>query len=148
MTVMILKALGSSTKLEVALTRTPLAQDDIVLLCYGGRHGVVDDATTAETPARSAPKNLSRLSRLSRLFRLSRLARLGGPSLSEDPTRRIQRYATTCVSIAIVSSIATRSCGDCARNCSIFGIFWSASSSSLSEPFAYAPSITRSRLAS
>ncbi len=33
MTVMILQALGSSTKLEVALTRTPLAQDDIVLLC-------------------------------------------------------------------------------------------------------------------
>lgn len=146
MTVMILKAPGSSTKLEVALTRTPLAQDDIVLLCQGGRHGVVDDATIAETPARSAPNNLSR--RLARRARLSRLARLGGPSLSENPTRRIQRYATTCVSIAIVSSIATRSCGDCARNCSIFGIFWSASSSSLSEPFAYAPSITRSRLAS
>lgn len=45
----ILQALGSSTKLEVALTRTPLAQDDIVLLCSDGLHGVVDDATIAET---------------------------------------------------------------------------------------------------
>ena len=45
-------------------------------------------------------------------------------------------YATTCESIAMVSAIATRSCGDCARNCSIFGIFAMASSSSLSEPFA------------
>ncbi|HSO34746.1 MAG TPA: protein phosphatase 2C domain-containing protein, partial [Labilithrix sp.] len=32
----ILQALGSSSKLEVALTHTPLAQDDIVLLCSDG----------------------------------------------------------------------------------------------------------------
>ena len=55
---------------------------------------------------------------------------------------------TTCFSIATVSSSATRSCGDCARNCSILGMRASASSSCLSEPFAYAPSNTRSRFAS
>lgn len=44
----ILQALGSSTKLEVALTRTPLAQNDVVLLCSDGLHGVVDDLTIAQ----------------------------------------------------------------------------------------------------
>ena len=44
----ILQALGSSTKLEVALTRTPLAQTDVVLLCSDGLHGVVDDLTIAQ----------------------------------------------------------------------------------------------------
>ena len=39
----ILQALGSSTKLEVAFSRTPLAQGDIVLLCSDGLFGVVDD---------------------------------------------------------------------------------------------------------
>jgi protein phosphatase len=43
----ILQALGSSTNLEVAFTRTPLAQDDIVLVCSDGLHGVVDDAVIA-----------------------------------------------------------------------------------------------------
>ena len=45
---MILQALGSSTKLEVALTRTPLAQNDVVLLCSDGLHGVVEDQTIAD----------------------------------------------------------------------------------------------------
>jgi protein phosphatase len=40
----ILQALGSSTRLEVAITRTPLAQGDIVLVCSDGLFGVVDDA--------------------------------------------------------------------------------------------------------
>jgi serine/threonine protein phosphatase PrpC len=43
----ILQALGSSTRLEVALTRTPLAQDDVVLLCSDGLYGVVDDRDIA-----------------------------------------------------------------------------------------------------
>ena len=43
----ILQALGSSTRLEVALTRTPLAQDDIVLLCSDGLYGPVDDREIA-----------------------------------------------------------------------------------------------------
>jgi len=40
----ILQALGSSTRLEVAITRTPLAQGDIVLVCSDGLFGVVEDA--------------------------------------------------------------------------------------------------------
>ena len=44
----ILQALGSSTRLEVALTRTPLAQGDVVLLCSDGLYGVVDDHEIAE----------------------------------------------------------------------------------------------------
>ena len=40
----ILQALGSSTRLEVVVTRTALAQDDIVLVCSDGLFGVVDDA--------------------------------------------------------------------------------------------------------
>ena len=43
----ILQALGSSTRLEVALTRTPLAHDDLVLLCSDGLYGVVDDTEIA-----------------------------------------------------------------------------------------------------
>ena len=43
----ILQALGSSVRLEVALTRTPLAQDDIVLLCSDGLYGPVTDAEIA-----------------------------------------------------------------------------------------------------
>jgi protein phosphatase len=39
----ILQALGSSTRLEVAITRTPLAQGDVVLVCSDGLFGVVDD---------------------------------------------------------------------------------------------------------
>jgi serine/threonine protein phosphatase PrpC len=44
----ILQALGSSTRLEVALTRTPLAHGDVVLVCSDGLYGVVDDLTIAE----------------------------------------------------------------------------------------------------
>jgi PPM family protein phosphatase len=44
----ILQALGSSTRLEVAITRTPLAQHDVVLLCSDGLHGVVTDGEIAE----------------------------------------------------------------------------------------------------
>ena len=44
----ILQALGSSTRLEVVLTRTPLAQGDLVLLCSDGLYGVVEDAEIAE----------------------------------------------------------------------------------------------------
>jgi serine/threonine protein phosphatase PrpC len=43
----ILQALGSSTELEVAFSRTPLADGDIVLLCSDGLYGVVDDDTIA-----------------------------------------------------------------------------------------------------
>lgn len=39
----ILQALGSSTRLEVALTRTPLEDGDVVLLCSDGLHGSVSD---------------------------------------------------------------------------------------------------------
>jgi protein phosphatase len=44
----ILQALGSSTRLEVAVTRTPLARGDVVLLCSDGLHGCVDDRAIAE----------------------------------------------------------------------------------------------------
>lgn len=44
----ILQALGSSTRLDVALTRTPLAQHDVVLLCSDGLHGVLGDPEIAE----------------------------------------------------------------------------------------------------
>lgn len=40
----ILQALGSSTRLDVALTRTPLESGDVVLLCSDGLYGAVDDA--------------------------------------------------------------------------------------------------------
>lgn len=43
----ILQALGSSTRLEVAITRTPLARGDVVLVCSDGLFGVVDDAEIA-----------------------------------------------------------------------------------------------------
>jgi protein phosphatase len=43
----ILQALGSSTRLEVALTRTPLARGDVVLVCSDGLYGVVDDREIA-----------------------------------------------------------------------------------------------------
>ncbi len=39
----ILQALGSSTRLDVALTRTPLESGDVLLLCSDGLYGVVDD---------------------------------------------------------------------------------------------------------
>ena len=38
----ILQALGSSTKLEVPITRTPLEDGDVVLLCSDGLHGPVE----------------------------------------------------------------------------------------------------------
>lgn len=43
----ILQALGSSTRLEVAVTRTPLAQGDVVLVCSDGLYGCVDDREIA-----------------------------------------------------------------------------------------------------
>jgi protein phosphatase len=43
----ILQALGSSTRLEVAVTRTPLSHGDAVLLCSDGLYGVLDDPTIA-----------------------------------------------------------------------------------------------------
>lgn len=50
----ILQALGSSSRLEVALTRTPLAQHDVVLLCSDGLYGVVEDPEIARI-VRAAP---------------------------------------------------------------------------------------------
>lgn len=44
----ILQALGSSTRLEVAVTRTPLAHGDVVLVCSDGLYGCVDDREIAE----------------------------------------------------------------------------------------------------
>ncbi len=44
----ILQALGSSTRLEVAVTRTPLARGDVVLVCSDGLYGCVDDREIAE----------------------------------------------------------------------------------------------------
>jgi protein phosphatase len=43
----ILQALGASTKLEVAITRCPIARGDTILVCSDGLHGVVDDAAIA-----------------------------------------------------------------------------------------------------
>jgi PPM family protein phosphatase len=50
----ILQALGSSTRLDVALTRVPLEAGDVVLLCSDGLYGVVEDAEIAQI-IRSAP---------------------------------------------------------------------------------------------
>jgi len=44
----ILQALGSSTRLEVAVTRTPLAQGDVVLVCSDGLYGCVGDREIAD----------------------------------------------------------------------------------------------------
>jgi PPM family protein phosphatase len=44
----ILQALGSSTRLEVAVTRTPLAHGDVVLVCSDGLYGCVVDREIAE----------------------------------------------------------------------------------------------------
>lgn len=43
----ILQALGSSVKLEVAITRTPLEDGDVVLVCSDGLHGPVSDESIA-----------------------------------------------------------------------------------------------------
>lgn len=43
----ILQALGSSTKLDVVLTRTPLEDGDVVMLCSDGLHGPVSDDAIA-----------------------------------------------------------------------------------------------------
>lgn len=43
----ILQALGSSTKLEVVLTRTPLEDGDVIMLCSDGLHGPVSDDAIA-----------------------------------------------------------------------------------------------------
>ncbi|MBX3212829.1 MAG: serine/threonine-protein phosphatase [Labilithrix sp.] len=45
----ILQAVGCSTRLDVALTHTPLEHDDVVLLCSDGLSGVVPDAAIAAT---------------------------------------------------------------------------------------------------
>jgi PPM family protein phosphatase len=50
----ILQALGSSTRLDVALTRTALADGDVVLLCSDGLYGVVEDGEIAHV-IRSSP---------------------------------------------------------------------------------------------
>ena len=47
----ILQAVGSSPRLEVAITRTPLERGDKVLLCSDGLSGVVPDPLIAETLA-------------------------------------------------------------------------------------------------
>jgi serine/threonine protein phosphatase PrpC len=44
----ILQALGSTTRVEVAVTRTPLAQGDVVLVCSDGLFGCVGDREIAE----------------------------------------------------------------------------------------------------
>src|SRR5262249_15261857 len=62
--------------------------------------------------------------------------------------RRRHGYFTASRSAVTVSSKGTLSRASWRRSASIFGIFASARSSSLSEPFAYAPSVTRSRFAS
>ena len=150
----ILQALGSSTRLEVAVTRTPLAQGDVVLVCSDGLYGVrrrcgdrrraagVDAISaracerSSRAPTRTAAPTTSRAPRST-----CRRDALPTPtSLPALPRRSPRRHGpltadaqpTTCVSIATVSSNATRSCGDCARNCSIFGMRAIASSSSLS----------------
>jgi protein phosphatase len=55
----ILQALGSSTRLEVALTRTPLAHGDIVLVCSDGLFGVVEDREIATLLRSSADLGLA-----------------------------------------------------------------------------------------
>ncbi|MBX3188160.1 MAG: serine/threonine-protein phosphatase [Labilithrix sp.] len=51
----ILQALGSSTHLEIPITRTPLAGGDVVLLCSDGLHGPVPDDAIASILASHAP---------------------------------------------------------------------------------------------
>jgi protein phosphatase len=48
----ILQALGSSTRLDVVVTHTPIAPGDVVLLCSDGLHDAVDDDAIASTFAR------------------------------------------------------------------------------------------------
>lgn len=56
----ILQAVGSSTPLDVALTRAPIGAGDVLLVCSDGLHGVVRDETIvealdrAEDPSRAA----------------------------------------------------------------------------------------------
>jgi protein phosphatase len=50
----ILQALGSSTNLDVAFTKTPLAKGDIVLVCSDGLYGVVSDAEIADVLLRGS----------------------------------------------------------------------------------------------
>jgi PPM family protein phosphatase len=45
----ILQAVGSSTNLEVAITFTPLEDDDVILLCSDGLSGVVPDDLIQQT---------------------------------------------------------------------------------------------------
>jgi protein phosphatase len=62
----ILQALGSSPKLDVAITTTRLEKDDLVLLCSDGLTGPLDDAeigrilARAETPERACELLVSR----------------------------------------------------------------------------------------
>ncbi len=48
----ILQALGSSTRLDIVVTHTPIAPGDVVLLCSDGLHGPVVDDAIASTLAR------------------------------------------------------------------------------------------------
>jgi serine/threonine protein phosphatase PrpC len=50
----ILQALGSSTRLDVAITHTPLEDGDVVLLCSDGLSGVVTDESIADALAANA----------------------------------------------------------------------------------------------
>jgi PPM family protein phosphatase len=82
----ILQAVGSSTRLEVALTETPIGEGDIVLLCSDGLTNVVDDRAI-EDILRDNPNPATACEKL-----IDRANALGGPD------------NVTCVVVRVVSA--------------------------------------------
>lgn len=100
----ILQAVGSSVRLDVVVTRTPIEPGDIVLLCSDGLSCVVSDAEI-ETVLATLPDPQACCDAL-----VARANDAGGPDNITCVIARVQ--ATTRSSIATVSSKATRSNGD------------------------------------
>lgn len=100
----ILQAVGSSTRLDVVITRTPIEAGDVVLLCSDGLSGVVPHAEI-EALLAAKPDPQAACDAL-----VARANDAGGPDNVTCVVARVQ--ATTRSSIATVSSMATRSTGD------------------------------------